>query len=106
MEDRARVPAWRVSEDAKWSFFLREKMTKSWSILLDDCTRAPYLSYDEPAPQYETMISMPERPEVADKVSSLIFRVGSIRISLLAQKRPCDLPKDVTTELGEVEIDF
>ena len=52
------------------------------------------------------MIWMPEQQEVADKVSSLIFRVGSIRISLLAQKRPCDLPKDVTTELGEVEIDF
>lgn len=30
-------------------------------MLLDDCTRALCLSYDESAPQYETMISMPER---------------------------------------------
>ena len=74
-------------------------------MLLDDCTRAPCLSYDESAPQYETMIWMPEQQEVADKVSSLIFRVESIHISLFAQKRPCDLAKDVKTELGEVEID-
>jgi hypothetical protein len=30
-------------------------------MLLDECTRAPYPSYDESAPQYKTMISMPER---------------------------------------------
>jgi hypothetical protein len=71
-------------------------------MLLDDCTSAPFLSYDESAPQYETMISMPEQREVADKNSSLIFRVGSIRTSLLAQKRPCIM----ITDFGEVEIDF
>jgi hypothetical protein len=40
MGDRARVPVWRVFEDAKYPFVVCDKTKTSWSKLLDDCTRA------------------------------------------------------------------